>query len=162
MNASSADESCMGSDLAKALSPGQVSPARGLWWPFLFLFVSVAFLAGGCRNKRRYDGNCDIDSHCLEFQRCSSGVCVRRKPIFEDKPLPQRKRPARPRAPRKLFNFAKEPALGPGEKKLAAPVGPKIRRFKKRDRKPTKRTFIRREKPASGDKRSRYLFRLKA
>jgi|GEM_PF-7025943 len=48
------------------------------------LGLSVCMLTGACERKRRFDGSCTDDSHCLEMQKCAAGVCVRREPIFKE------------------------------------------------------------------------------
>ncbi len=47
------------------------------------LCLSVCMLSGACERKRRFDGTCTDDSHCLDIQKCAGGVCVRREAIFK-------------------------------------------------------------------------------
>ncbi len=51
----------------------------------LGLAVALSLTAPGCSRKRRYDGTCETDQHCLDFQRCNSGICVRREAILKEK-----------------------------------------------------------------------------
>jgi hypothetical protein len=44
-------------------------------------FVALS-LVGGCRSRKRYDGTCKVDSDCLDSQKCSADVCVRKAPLF--------------------------------------------------------------------------------
>lgn len=41
------------------------------------MFLAVVSSAG-CRKIRRYDGTCTENAHCLDFQTCNAGVCVRK------------------------------------------------------------------------------------
>jgi hypothetical protein len=87
------------------------------------LVCAALVLTSGCKRKRRYDGTCAEDAHCLESQRCNSGVCVRRAPLFDDKPLTAASsKPAAKAPPKPLPELPPLPAPTPAPKPAVKPA----------------------------------------
>ena len=81
-------------------------------------------LLAGC--KKRYDGTCQVAADCLDFQKCSSGICVRAKAIFDPYIPPAVPPPAPIVKKAKPSAFPPLPELQEPATKPAAPERPKL------------------------------------
>ncbi|MDX2021773.1 MAG: hypothetical protein SF187_16155 [Deltaproteobacteria bacterium] len=86
-------------------------------------------LCAGCKSRRRYDGTCQTDADCLDFQKCAAQVCVRKNPIFQPykpPPVPQASAPPRKSSKSRTAPFEPQPEPPPPPVKPAPPSKPDL------------------------------------